>query len=118
MEDELLAVEQKEWIEYFDDFNKRNHARLVRLEVSDETGRYQTVKKMPLSGVVFDQSGVEIMLQNRRVDQDSHYTHIVEKPRNVIKDLSLDGLNERLVIVDEAGFTTKLSFEPIAELTA
>jgi hypothetical protein len=34
------------------------------------------------------------------------------------KDFRLDGLNERLVIVDEAGLTTKLSFDPLAELTA
>lgn len=115
---EQLAIERKQWGSYFDSFNKRNHSRLARLEVSDETGSHQTVKKMPLSGVVFDKNGVEIMLQNRRFDQANHYTHIVESPKNIIKDLTLDGLDEILVIVDEAGFTTKLSFEHLPELNA
>ena len=113
---EQLAVEKTQWKNYFDDFNKRNYSRLVKLEVSDETGSHQTVKRMPLSGIALDKSGVEIMLMNRRIEEGNHYTHIVEKPKNVIKDLSLNGVNEKLVIEDEAGFITKLSFEHLPEL--
>ncbi|MEK7723396.1 MAG: DUF5335 family protein [Acidobacteriota bacterium] len=112
---EQLAIEKRQWKNYFNSFNKRNHSRLVKLEVSDETGNHQTVKKMPLSGVSLDKSGVEIMLENRRFDEE-HYTHIVQKPKNIIKDISFDGLNEILVIVDESGYTTRLSFDNLPEL--
>ena len=115
---EQLAIEKRQWRNYFDSFNKRNHSRLVRLEVSDETGSHQTVKKMPLSGVTLDKSGVEIMLENRRLDEGNHYTHIVKAPKNIIKDISNDGLDEILVIVDGSGFTTKLSIEHLPELRA
>lgn len=112
---EQLAIEKRQWKNYFNSFNKRNHSRLVKLEVSDETGSHQTVKKMPLSGVSLDKSGVEIMLENRRIDEE-HYTHIVKTPKNIIKDISFDGLNEILVIVDESGYTTRLSFDNLPEL--
>lgn len=114
---EQLAIEKRQWKNYFDSFNKRNHARLAKLEVSDETGSHQTVKKMPLSGISLDKSGVEIMLENRRLDEE-HYTHFVEKPKNIIKDITFDGLDEILVIVDKSGYTTKLSFENLPELKA
>lgn len=90
---EQLAIEKRQWKNYFNSFNKRNHSRLVKLEVCDETGNHQTVKKMPLSGVSLDKSGVEIMLENRRIDEE-HYTHFVQTPKNIIKDISMDGLNE------------------------
>lgn len=115
---EQLAVEKKLWESYFDSFNKRHHSRLARLQVNDETGSHQTVKKMPLNGVVFDDSGIEIMLANGRLEEGNHYTHIVENPKKVIKDLSLNGMEEILVIVDEAGYTTTLSFENLPELEA
>jgi hypothetical protein len=114
---EQLAIERRQWKNYFDSFNKRNHSRLAKLEVSDETGSHQTVKKMPLSGVSLDKSGVEIMLENRRLDEE-HYTHFVETPKNIIKDITRDGLDEILVIVDKSGYTTKLSFENLPELKA
>ena len=115
---EQLAIEKRQWKNYFNSFNKRNHSRLARLEVSDETGSHQTIKKMPLSGVSLDKSGVEIMLEDRRLDEENHYTHFVEAPKNIIKDLSKNGLDEILVIVDESGYTTKLSFENLPELNA
>ena len=114
---EQLAIEKRQWKSYFDSFNKRNHSRLAKLEISDETGSHQTVKKMPLSGVALDKSGVEIMLENRRFNEE-HYTHFVEAPKNIIKDTSRDGLDEILVIVDKSGYTTKLSFENSLELKA
>lgn len=114
---EQLSIEKRQWKNYFNSFNKRNHSRLVKLEISDETGSHQTVKKMPLSGVSIDKSGVEIMLENRRLDEE-HYTHFVKTPLNIIKDTTRDGLDEILVIVDKSGFTTKLSFENPLELKA
>jgi len=113
---EQLTVEKRQWSNYFDSFNKRNHSRLVRLEVSDETGSHQTVKKMPLSGVVLDKSGVEIMLENRRIEEGNHYSHIVNDPVNVIKNITLDGLDEGLIIMDSMGNTTRLLFEHLPEL--
>lgn len=40
-----LKIEKRQWRNYFDSLNKRHHSRLARLEVSDETGSYQTVNK-------------------------------------------------------------------------
>mgnify|MGYP001400340050 CR=1 FL=1 len=114
---EQLAIEKRQWKNYFESFNKRNHSRLAKLEVSDETGSHQTVKKMPLSGISLDKSGVEIMLENRRLDEE-HYTHFVQSPKNIIKDTTRDGLDEILLIVDKLGYTTKLSFENPLELKA
>lgn len=114
---EQFAVEKKQWKNYFDSFNKRNHFRLAKLEVSDEAGSHQTVKKMPLSGVVLDKSGVEIMLENRRLEEGEHYLHIVKNPTNVIKNIRLDGRDEGLVILDSMGNTTKLFFIQLPELT-
>ncbi len=112
---EQLAIEKTQWRNYFDSFNKRNHSRLARLEVGDETGKHQTVKKMPLSGVVLDKDGVEIMLENRR-QEENHYSHLVKNPTNIIKNFSLDGRDEGLVIIDSMGNTTKLFFEHLPEL--
>lgn len=112
---EQVTVEKTEWEDYFDNFNKRNHFRSVRLEVSDETGSHRTVKKMPLSGVTLDQNGIEILLEDKRCEDENHYTHFVKKPKYIIKGLSPDGQENALIIVDETGFITKLSFQNLQE---
>lgn len=114
---EQLVINKKQWRNYFDSFNKRNHSRLARLEVGDETGNHQTIRKMPLSGVVLDKSGVEIMLENRRQEEE-HYSHFVKNPANIIRNITLDGRDEGLIIIDSMGNTTKLFFEHLPELAA
>lgn len=57
------------------------------------------------------------MLENRRIEEGEHYSHFVENPTNVIKNIRLDGRDEGLVILDSEGNTTKLFFLPLPELT-
>jgi Family of unknown function (DUF5335) len=114
---EQFNVEKKQWEDYFDNFSKRNSSRLICLEISDETGSYRPIKKMPLSGVALDENGVEIMLENRRYEEN-HYSHLVKNPANIVKNITLDGRDEGMFIVDSNGKTTKLFFEHLPELVA
>lgn len=118
-----LTMNQTEWKEFFDNFSKRNQSRLVSVEIFSEFGAQKEVRKMPLSGIVFeagrkDSSFLEIMLENRRAGGGNHLTHFISNVQNVFPKRHLDGCDEALEIEDADGNKTLLTFEQLPELRA
>jgi hypothetical protein len=119
-----LTNDPNNWKEFFDNFSKRNKSRLVSVEIFNEFGAQKEVKKMPLSGIVFesrsrtDSSSLEIMLENRRSNQLSHLTHFIPNVKNVLPKKYADGCDEALEVEDAEGNKTLLTFEKLPELRA
>jgi hypothetical protein len=120
-----LEIKQNEWKKYFDDFSKRNQSRFVSVEILGETGAQKEVRKMPLSGIVFENrkgssSFLEIMFEIRDGDgrNASHLTRFIANVQSVLPKRFPDGCDEALEIADASGAKTLLVFEKLPELRA
>jgi hypothetical protein len=118
-----LRINQTEWKSFFDAFSKRNQSRLVSVEIFNEFGAQKEVKKMPLSGIVYENgkknsSFLEIMFENRRTEGGNHLTHFIPNVQNVFPKKYDDGCDEALEIEDSEGNKTLLVFERLPELKA
>ena len=118
-----LIASRNNWKKFFDNFSRRNRSRLVSIEVFGEMGAQRQVKKMPLSGIVFesrsnDSLSLEIMLENRRAGEASHFTHFIPNVRNVCPKQSPGGRDEALEVEGADGSKILLKFEQLPELTA
>jgi hypothetical protein len=118
-----LKIDQNGWKEYFDEFSRRNRARIVSVEIFGEFGVQKEIKKMPLSGVVFengkdDSSFLELMFENNRSGEKNHLTHFIAGVQNVFPKQTIDGRDEALEIEDAGGNKTLLVFEHLPELGA
>jgi hypothetical protein len=118
-----LKLNHKELKSFFDDFSRRNQARLVSVEIFGEFGAQKEVKKMPLSGIVYesdkrDSSFLEIMFEDRRIKGGTHLTHFIPNIQNISPKKYDDGCDEALEIKDSEGNKTLLVFERLPELRA
>ena len=117
-----FEIKRNEWKEYFDDFSRRNRSRLVSVEIFSEMGAQKEVRKMPLSGIVFEANGqknssvLEIMLESRR-EESAHLTHFIRDIQSVQPRVGFDR-DEALVIEDRDGTKTLLTFERLPDLRA
>ena len=104
------------WINYFNEFTRRNQSRPTKLEVFGENGAQEEEQGLPFNGISIDQQGgkpcVEIMLGD--VVEPRHLTHVISNVRQITPKLGLDGRDEALEIVGAQGETSLLRFEPQA----
>lgn len=117
-----LKINPNQWKSFFDDYSRRNQSRLVSVEIFSELGAQKEVRKMSLSGIVFengkkDSSFLEIMFENRQND-GNHLTHFIPNVQNVFPKRYADGCDEALEIEDTEGNKTLLVFERLPELRA
>lgn len=102
-----------DWVNYFNEFTKRNLSRPTKLEVFGEAGAQEEERGMPFTGISIEQRDgnprVEIMLGDVRA---RHLTHVVSNVHQITPKLGLDGRDEALEIVNAEGETSLLRFEP------
>jgi hypothetical protein len=107
-------LDHVDWVNYFNEFTKRNQSRPTKLEVFGEAGAQEQERGLPFSGISIEQRdghlGVEIMLGD--VSGARHLTHIVSNIHQITPKIGLDGRDEALEIVNAEGETSLLRFEP------
>ena len=109
-------IDRSVWINYFDEFTRRNHSRRTRLEVFGQNGAQVEECGLPFAGINLERGNgapsIEIMFGNHDPAQPRHLTLVVENVRNITPKRGLDGRDEALAIVDAQGETSLLRFEP------
>jgi Family of unknown function (DUF5335) len=107
------AIDRSVWINYFDEFNRRNQSRPTKLEVFGENGAQIEERGLPLAGISFNRSNreptLEIIFGGRDVLRP-HLTHVIENVQYITPKRGPDGRDEALEIVG-AGETSLLRFE-------
>lgn len=107
-------LDHVDWVNYFNEFTKRNQSRPTRLEVFGDAGAQEEEHGLPFTGISIEQregaSRVQIMLGD--VLGPRHLTHVVSNVHQITPKLGLDGRDEALEIVSAEGETSLLHFEP------
>ena len=112
-------IDRSVWINYFNEFTRRNQSRPTRLEVFGELGAQEEERGLSFAGIALDtDSGalpsVEIMLGGHDAIESRHLTHVIANVRDITPKRGLDGRDEALEIVGAQGETSLLRFEPQA----
>jgi Family of unknown function (DUF5335) len=112
-------LDRSVWINYFDEFTRRNHARRTRLEVFGEHGAQVEECGLLFAGINLERGNgapsVEIMLGKHDPLRPRHLTHVVDNVRDITPKRGPDGRDQALAIVDSQGKTSLLRFEPVAD---
>ena len=101
-------LDRSVWINYFNEFTRRNHSRLTQLEVFGEHGAQKEERGLPFAGISLERGNgapsIQIMF-----DSDgpvaSHLTHVIADVEEITPKRGLDGRDEALQIVS-AGETS------------
>jgi Family of unknown function (DUF5335) len=113
-------LDHLDWVNYFNEFTKRNQSRPTKLEVFGEAGAQEEERGMPFTGISIEQRNgnprVEIMLGDLLGAR--HLTHVVSNVHLITPKLGLDGRDEALEIVSVGGETSLLRFESQTMLPA
>ena len=109
-------IDRSVWINYFDEFTKRNQSRPTRLEVFGENGAQLEERGLPFAGISLERGNsmpaVEIMFGVPSGFSPRHLTHVIENVQEITPKRGLDGREEALEIVDDQGEKNLLCFEP------
>jgi len=109
-------LDRSVWINYFNEFSKRNHSRPTQLEVFGENGAQTAERGLSFAGISLEQGNgspvVEIMLGGVDGLETRHLTHVVSNVHQITPKRGLDGRDEALEIVGAEGETSLLRFEP------
>jgi hypothetical protein len=124
-EDEMNeVVEREQWEGFIKEFNRRNEMRTTRLEiVGGEIGAQEEERYLPLTGISLEKKGadapkIEIMLGGETAKEERQLTHAIPRVRNIMTKIGTDLREEALLIEDEDGTKTILTFEPLPEIEA
>ena len=117
------TIDRSVWINYFNEFTRRNQSRPTRLEVFSELGAQEARRGLAFAGIKLDtDSGllpsIEIMLGGDDAMEPRHLTHVIANVQEITPKRGLDGRDEVLEIISAHGETSLLRFEPRAMITA
>jgi uncharacterized protein DUF5335 len=108
-------IDRSVWINYFDEFTRRNQSRLTRLEVFGELGAQEQEHGLLLEGISLERGNgkpsVEIMFGGPNGGTPCHVTRVIENVQEITPKRGLDGRDEALEIVDDQGEKNLLCFE-------
>ena len=108
-------LDRSVWINYFNEFNRRNQSRPTQLEVFGENGAQQEERGLPFAGISLGRGNgapeIEIMLGEQHVGQARRLTHVIADVQQITPKRAQDGRDEVLQIVS-AGETSLLRFDP------
>lgn len=108
-------IDRSVWINYFNEFTRRNLARPTELSVFGENGAQTEGHRLPFAGISLERGNgapnVEIMFSDRLHDPARHLTHVIANVRQITPKRGLDGRDEALAIVDGDGETSLLRFD-------
>ena len=109
-------VDRSVWINYFDEFTRRNQSRRTRLEVFGENGAQLEERGLPFAGISLERGNgkpsIEIMFSVPNGGTPRHLTRVIENVLEITPKRGLDGRDEALEIVDDQGEKNLLCFEP------
>lgn len=107
-------LDRSVWINYFNEFNRRNQSRPTQLEVFGEYGAQTEERGLPFAGISLGRGNgtpdVEIMFGSPDTGS-SRLTHVINDVRQIIPKRAQDGRDEAIEIVGEYGETSLLRFE-------
>src|SRR5687768_14508980 len=111
------------WINYFNEFTRRNQARPTRLEVFGEMGAQQEECGLTFSGIALDRDSagsplVEIKLGAYDSKEARHLTRRITNVQEITPKRGRDGRDEALEIIGGDGCHNLLRFEPEARMVA
>jgi hypothetical protein len=111
-------LDRSVWINYFNEFSRRNRSRPTQLEVFGENGAQKAERGLSFAGISLARGNgspaVELMLGGIDRLEARHLTHVIPDVKQVTPKLGLDGRDEALEIVGANGETSLLRFEPLA----
>lgn len=109
-------IDRSVWINYFNEFTRRNQSRTTRLEVFGEMGAQEQEHGLPLTGISLERGNgmpaIEIMFSVPNGSTPRHLTHVIENVREITPKRDLNGRDEALEIVGGQGEKNLLTFEP------
>jgi hypothetical protein len=110
-------IDRSVWINYFNEFTRRNQMRPTRLEVFGELGAQEAERGLPFAGIALDTESstlpsVEIMLGGYGAMEPRHLTHVIDNVQEITPKRGLDGRDEALQIISAQGEISLLRFEP------
>jgi Family of unknown function (DUF5335) len=108
-------IDRSVWINYLNEFTRRNQSRPTRLEVFGDMGAQQEECGLPFAGISLERGNdlpaVEIMFGGPNGDAPRHLTHVIENVRKITPKRGPDGRDEALEIVDSDGEKNLLTFQ-------
>src|SRR5882672_2353589 len=116
------VIERNKWDSFIKDFNHRNQLRPTRLEiVGEEIGAQEEEQHLPFTGISLETKGadtprIEISLGGETAKEERQLTHLVSRVRSITTKMGVDLREEALLIEDEEGTKTILSFQTLLEL--
>ena len=115
-------IDRSVWINYFNEFTRRNQWRPTHLQLFGELGAQDEAHGLPFAGIAFDADGVspsvEIMLGARDAIDPRHLTHVIENVQEITPKRGLDGRDEALELISGNGYRNLLLFEREARMAA
>ena len=109
-------IDRSVWINYFNEFTRRNQSRPTQLEVFGENGAQREEHGLPFVGISLGRGNgapdVEIMFGGNGAGESRHLTHVIANVQQITPKSGLDGRDEALEIVDNHGEKSLLRFEP------
>jgi hypothetical protein len=109
-------IDRSVWINYFNEFTRRNQLRPTRLEVFGENGAQEEERGLPFAGISLERGNgaprIEIMFGGHGPLEPRHLTHVIANVQEITPTRGLDGRDEALQIVSAEGETSLLLFEP------
>ena len=108
-------IDRSVWINYFNEFTRRNQSRPTQLEVFGENGAQREEHGLPFVGISLERGNgrpsVQIMFGALNGVTPGHLTHVIENVKEITPKRALDGRDEALEIVDSRGEKSLLRFE-------
>lgn len=108
-------IDRSVWINYFDEFSRRNYSRSTRLEVFGKNGAQVEECGLSFAGISLERGNgapnIEIMLGDYDPVAPGHLTRVIVNVQDIRPKRGLDGSDEALAIVDAQGETSLLRFE-------
>ena len=115
-------IDRSVWINYFNEFTRRNQSRRTQLEVFGETGAQKEECGLPFTGISLERGNgapnIEIMFGGNGAVEPRHLTHVIANVHQITPKRGLDGRDEALEIVDNHGEKSLLRFEPQSMIPA
>src|SRR5205814_9612983 len=115
-------IDRSVWINYFNEFTRRNQMRPTRLEVFGELGAQEEERGLSFAGISLERGNgapsIAIMFGPRNGDTPPYLTHVIENVQEITPKRGLDGGDESLQIISAQRETSLLRFEPGAMFTA
>ena len=115
-------IDRSVWINYFDEFTRRNQSRPTRLEIFGELGAQEEERGLPFAGISLERGNgsptIEIMFSDGDDVASRHLTHVIADVKQITPKRGSDGRDEALEIISAQGETSLLRFEPRAMFAA